>query len=192
MTDISDRFGAMFLEARKASGLSQLAAAKAMGVSKTTIQHWEDGTSSPSQKQGFAYFQKLGIQPLPYYLHVIYHAEFGAIQPGDDDAVIDAALSKMLHDLTPDMKRKLLFAAYGDHGSSPASVLEMVCAHLHTPLVSRIGVAELIKGNYDLACGLDRLAAKDYIMPDEELLKTAIDRAKEAVKNRGQNYTAIQ
>lgn len=187
--DVADRFAAMMLAARHAAGYSQEQAARAIGVSKTTIQNWENGVTSASQKQAFIYFQKMGLQPLPFYLQAFYHAEFNAISANSTDEQIDAALYAMLKDLPIDTKRKLLFVAYGDHGSSPISVLEMVVAHLHTPLVSRIGVASLILSNFKLARDCGRLVGTDHIMPSLDTFDIAIQRAREAVANRSKRYT---
>ena len=141
--EIADRFARMYSSARHAAGVSQAQAAKVMGVSKSTIQNWESGISSPSAIQTFVYFKHLGIQPLPYYLQLIYPVEFDWTREQAKDEEVDKALETLLRDLPVDAKRKILYIAYGDHGSSPMAVLDLICAHLHTPLVARIGVAEL-------------------------------------------------
>lgn len=187
--DVADRFAAMMLAARHAAGYSQEQAARAIGVSKTTIQNWESGATSATQKQAFIYFQKMGLQPLPFYLQAFYHAEFKNIGPHSTDEQIDAALTAMLKDLPMDTKRKLLFVAYGDHGSSPISVLEMMVAHLHTPLISRIGVATLIQSNYTMAQKCGRLVATSHIMPSMDTFEIAISRARDAVTNRCKHYS---
>lgn len=182
----------MFLSARLASGMSQAQAAKAIGVSKTTIQSWENGTSSPSQRKGFEYFQQLGIQPLPYYLQIFYHTEFKNLKVSSSDAEIDSALIAVIKDLPIETKKKMLYIIYGDHGSSPAAVLDLIVAHLHTPLVARISVAEMVRTHFELAQKLDRLVSPRNIMPDMDLLDISIKRAKEAVANRSKHYTTIR
>lgn len=189
--EIADRFARMYSSARHAAGVSQAQAAKAMGVSKTTIQNWENGTSSPSSIQTFVYFKHLGVQPLPYYLQLIYPTEFDWTREQAADEDVDKALEKLLHDLPVDAKRKILYIAYGDHGSSPMAVLDLICAHLHTPLVARVGVAELIRSNLQLTQYLGRTVKADLIMPNMSILNTAISNAKEAVKERAMHYTAI-
>ena len=51
--ELSERFGKMWKDMRTEAGYSHTQVAKAIGVSRTTIENWENGTSSPSQKQGF-------------------------------------------------------------------------------------------------------------------------------------------
>ena len=191
LVELSERFGKMWKDARTAAGFSQVQAAKAMGVSRATIENWENGTSSPSQKAGFIYFYKLGVQPLPYYLRVLYPVEMETVDTREDDEEVTKALLTMMRDLPTTYKKKLLYVAYGDHGSSPAAVLDMVCAHLHTPLLMRIGVAALIKSNFVLALSIGRLIGGSQAMPDVVLLERAITRAREAVKQKNESYSAL-
>ncbi len=67
----------------------------------------------------------------------------------------------------------------------------MICAHLHTPLVARIGVAELIRSNFALAKSLDRIVGKDHVMPNMEQLDAAIAAAKDAIDRKAKHYTSI-
>lgn len=189
--EMRDRFASMWRAAREQSGMSQTQAALAIGVSRTTIQNWELGLSCPSQTQGFYYFNALGIQAMPFYLKLFYPNEFGDICPESPDEQIDKALEVLIRNLPITTKRKILFIAYGDHGSSPPAVVDMICAHLHTPLVARIGVAELIRSNFALAESLDRLVGKDHIMPNMEQLDAAIAAAKDAVDHKAKHYTSI-
>lgn len=191
MDNIGDRFAEMFLAARLAANMSQAQAAKAIGVSKTTIQAWENGTSSPSQRKGFEYFQQLGIQPLPYYLQIFYHTEFKNLKVSSSDKEMDEALIAVIRDLPIETKKKILYVIYGDHGSSPAAVLDLIVAHLHTPLIARVGVAEMVRTNFELAQKLGRLVSPKNIMPDMDLLDISIKRAKAAVENRHKHYTTI-
>lgn len=191
MDNIGDRFAEMFLAARLAANMSQAQAAKAIGVSKTTIQAWENGTSSPSQRKGFEYFQQLGIQPLPYYLQIFYHTEFKNLKISSSDKEMDEALIAVIRDLPIETKKKILYVIYGDHGSSPAAVLDLIVAHLHTPLIARVGVAEMVRTNFELAQKLGRLVSPKNIMPDMDLLDISIKRAKAAVENRHKHYTTI-
>ncbi len=107
------------------------------------------------------------------------------------DEEVDKALETLLRDLPVDAKRKILYIAYGDHGSSPMAVLDLICAHLHTPLVARIGVAELIRSNLQLTESLERTVKADLIMPNMSILNTALNNAKEAIKERAIHYTVL-
>ena len=172
---IRERVASMWKAAREQAGISQAQAALLIGVSKNTIQSWESGMSSPSQAQGFYYFNALGVQAMPYYLKLFYPEEFGEISVETPDEQIDKALWALVSNLPVEEKRKLLFVAYGEHGSSPPAVLDMICAHLHTPLIARIGVAELIRSNFSLSNGVHRITNEKNIMPNMEQLNDAID-----------------
>lgn len=189
--EIRERVASMWKAAREQAGLSQAQAALLIGVSKNTIQNWESGMSSPSQAQGFYYFNALGVQAMPFYLKLFYPEEFGEISVETPDEQIDKALWTLVSNLPIEEKRKLLFVAYGEHGSSPPAVLDMVCAHLHTPLVARVGVAELIRSNFSLSKVLGRLTSEKNVMPNMEQLDDAIAAAKAAVARRSKHYTSI-
>ena len=186
-----ERVASMWKAAREQAGISQAQAALLIGVSKNTIQNWESGMSSPSQAQGFYYFNALGVQAMPFYLKLFYPEEFGEISVETPDELIDKALMTLVSNLPIEEKRKLLFVAYGEHGSSPPAVLDMICAHLHTPLIARIGVAELIRSNFSLSNGAHRITSEKNIMPNMEQLNDAIDAAKVSAIRNAEHYTSI-
>ncbi len=189
--EIRERVASMWRAAHEQAGISQAQAALLIGVSKNTIQNWECGMSSPSQAQGFYYFNALGVQAMPFYLKLFYPEEFGEISVETPDDQIDKALMTLISNLPVEEKRKLLYVAYGEHGSSPPAVLDMVCAHLHTPLIARIGVAELIRSNFSLSNGVHRVTNAKNIMPNMEQLDDAIAAAREAVVRKVEHYTSI-
>lgn len=89
-------------EARKASGLTQIRAAKIIGVPTRTLQEWEDGRRTPKMGDG--------------YLANVFHAlsyltpeELAAVEAGEitlDDAM---AIGKR-----EDVKRSSRVGAFGD------------------------------------------------------------------------------
>ena len=186
--DISDRFAEMWRISRQDAGKSQEYMAKALGVSKKTIQNWEEGTSCPNQAKGFEWFNVLGLQPLPYYLQLLYPS-FTGLEPNSSDQDIDKALTDLILSLPTDSKRKILYIANGLHGSSPAAVLNMIIADLNTPLRARLNIALTIISNYELSKNLGETS--DYIQPDMELLKLAYERSFESVKNNQSHYSTV-
>ena len=98
--DISERFAKMWRTSREAAGKSQDYMAKALGVSKKTVQNWENGTSCPSQQMGFEWFMVLGVQPMPYYLKLLYPYEFDRIEPGANKKDVGIALLTLVSNLT--------------------------------------------------------------------------------------------
>lgn len=189
--EITERFAAMWRSSREHAGKSQDYMAKALGVSKKTVQNWEAGTSCPSQEKGFEWFMALDLQPLPYYLQILYPAQFENINDFDDEEKEREALITLIRDLPPDAVKKLLYLLAGEHGSSGIAVLEMITAHLQAPLRDRITVAQSIETNYHIAENRNELRHPNHIQPDIELLSTAIKRSKESVINGDDTYTSI-
>ena len=190
-TELKDKFADMWRKAREDANVSQLQAAKLMGVSKTTIQNWENGTACPNQEKGFEYFKKLNVQPLPYYLKVLYPEEFESVINGNtSDETVKATLHRLIDELPSSYLRKLLYLAYGNHGSSPLSVVELITANLHTPLRDRLNVAQHIILNYKIAEAHSMVVCPDNVKPNIDLLELATERGIEAVIRHENAYTA--
>lgn len=185
--EIADKFGLMWKKSRCDAGVSQDYMAKALGVSKKTIQNWESGIGAPNQIVGFEWFHVLGLQPLPYYLDMLYgKCEDVTDEDGEKlDAVLDESISR----LNPYMKRKLLYILNADHGSSTAGVLDMIVTHLHCPLPLRIGVAQHILSNYEISQEYE--ANSDLIKCDTDVLKRSIENCKKAVRERKTKYSNL-
>lgn len=189
--EISEKFANMWTRSRTDANKSQDYMAKALGVSRQTIQNWEKGLGCPNQMMGFKWFDVLGLQPLPYYLQ-LFHPAMDGISVNSDDDQIKEALIKCIEDSTPDQRRKLLYLFYGDHGSSPSGIIELMTAHLHTPLRDRITIANTVLASYDLAEALDELVQPDHIRPNTTLLKDSLLNALKAVKNKNHSYMNVK
>lgn len=187
--EFTQRVARLLSHARYDAGFSQQYVADALGVSKKTIQNWEDGSVSPSITKVFAFFKAIDRQPMPAFLELLYEDNFKDISAQDKDDRITRALLDVVSALPPATKRKLLYCAYGDHGSSAICVLELITAHLQTPLRDRIGVANTVRMNYHIAKENGELAGADHIQPDVELLDKALAEAYTAVTNNKATYT---
>ena len=66
MNERAKRFALMFSKSRAKMKKSQEFMALGLGVSKKTIQNWENGTSSPTFFQSSEWFRILGLNPMPY------------------------------------------------------------------------------------------------------------------------------
>ena len=175
--DISDKFAKMWRTSREDAGKSQDYMAKALGVSKKTIQNWEQGLSCPSQSVGFEWFKILGIAPLPYYLEILY--------PGinhENDQEVTESLKRIIEDLTPDIQKKLLYILTANHGSSVVAIIDMMTAHLQTPLRDRVNIAQSVYTNYEIAQANNTVKHPDLPQPNAERLHNAIESGKQAVK----------
>lgn len=189
--EIAERFAWMWRTSREDSGKSQEYVAKALGVSKSTIQNWENGTSCPNQMKGFEWFQVLGLQPMSYYLQMMFPSMQG-ISNKSDDKEIEEALIKCIKACTPEQKRKLLYLFYGDHGSSPSGVIELMTAHLHTSLRDRINVALCVAENYEMANAKGLLVGDNHIKADMEVLRTSLKNGRTAVIENKNSYTNMK
>lgn len=187
--EINKRFMYMWRKSLADSKHTQSYIAKAMNVSRQTVAHWLNGDSCPDQRQGFEWFLKLGLQPLPYYLELFY-PEFENITKAEDEQ-IKKALHALINGIPPKERRKLLYCFHGSHGSSPQAVLELLTAYLHTPLKDRISIANAIVINYTLAEKAQKLVKPLYTKPNIELLRLAIKRCTFSLLGGHTNYTAI-
>ena len=176
----------MLSASRYKAGKSQQYMADALGVSKKTIQNWEDGTSYPSDKTLIDWFNVLSTAPHPYILALLYpDMDFSNMQSDKD---VDKEFEKLTRDLPVHVKKKLLFILSGSHGSSPVSVLDMTVAHLQTPLRDRLNVCQHIIINYEMAEALDMLSDSTAIRPSIDNLKQSLEHGVKAVRKRLNTY----
>lgn len=186
--EIVENVANMLLSSRLAAERSQEWVAKSLGVSKKTVQNWESGYSSPPLSTVLEWFEVLDVQPMPYFFMLLNHKSFGFITSNDADQVISSALSDYIDNVPMVEKRQLLYWALGEHGSDPASVLDMVTAHLHTPLVNRLNISQSIINNYEIAANNNNIVQPDHVLPDMDSLKESTNRARESIMMHKESY----
>lgn len=125
---------------------------------------------------------------MPYYLSLLY-PEFDSDLSIMNDEQVDAALLALMTDLPTDVKRKILYIASGNHGSSPLAVLELMVAHLQLPLQARVSSAVALRTNYEVAEACHALVGTNEITPNIEVIEKAYAAAKKAVKERKTSYS---
>lgn len=187
----AEHFAKIHAIARCKAGKSQEYMAMELGVSKKTIQNWENGTSSPSFFQSLEWFRALNMNPFPHYLELVYPEELNGLKGTDSDEKINEAFDALAETLPISAKRALLYLFYGEHGSSPNAIIQLMLAHLHTPLQSRIAEATLTAQMYEMASELDNLVCKDNIMPDMDVLNDAILHAKISAIHQECGYNIV-
>lgn len=175
---------------RNEAGKSQEFMAFEIGVSRRTILNWERGVSEPSIGQAITWFKLINKNPIPYLLQIIY-PKMDKISHTDSDDKILISLLEIINELPSDGVRQLLYLLFGDHGSSPRAVLQMITAHLQTPMKDRIAHGQLISTNYEIAQKTGTLARPEHIQPDLDYLNAAITTAKTAVENNAKEYTTV-
>lgn len=175
---------------RNESGQSQEYMASELGVTRRTIVNWESGVSEPSIGQTIDWFKLVHKNPLPYLLQCTY-PDMDGISHNDEDSRILASLMQIINDLPAEGVRQLMYLFFGNHGSSPRAVLQMITAHLQTPMKDRITHGQLIATNYELAMRTDTLSRPEHIQPDLNYLNAAISTAKNAVEKNAKEYSTI-
>lgn len=184
--ELSERFERMFRESREKKHKSQDFMAKALGVSKKTIQNIEDGTSCLNAKKIVEWFDALDEPILPWIFKLVY-PEHKNISVGSEEEV-EEALFLLIHSLPLDAKRKLFYILSGNHGSSPLCIIELINAHLQIPLQSRINTASNVITNYTIAEKYEILTQPNDIQPNIDMLKEALDKSVQAVLNHESTY----
>lgn len=185
------RFAQIWATSRADAGKTQDYMAKGLGVSKKTVQNWENGVTAPDFFMGSEWFRVLGINPLPYYLSFLFPDLFADISPNDSDAAIEQALILLIKNSTAIEKRELLYLMAGRHGSSWYSLLQMFTAHCHTSMKSRIGVARMVLDNYEIEAAAGQLVCTENIQPDIEILRNAVEEGKKSVIAGNSGYTSV-
>lgn len=175
---------------RNESGKSQEYMAFELGVTRRTILNWENGTSEPTVSHAIKWFRLVDKNPIPYLLQCSY-PDMDKISYADNDAKILAALMQLINDLPAEGVRQLMYLFFGNHGSSPRAVLQMITAHLQTPMKDRIAHGQLVATNYEIAQKTNSLAQPKHIQPDLDCLNAAIVSAKSAVEKNAKEYTQI-
>lgn len=188
----ADRFALIWATSRADAGKTQEYMAKGLGVSKKTVQHWENGVTSPDLFTGSEWFRVLGINPLPYYLNFLFPNLFNGAAPGDSDEIVDEALSVLINNLTPMEKRELLYLMAGHHGSPWYSLLQMFTAHCHTSMKSRVNVARTILDTYEMESAAGTLVCADSVKPDLQMLRNAIEEGKKSAISGSSGYTNVK
>lgn len=176
----------LLAKARYDAGVSQEYMAEELEVSRKTIQNWEKGYGEPKLSQIMDWFRALGVNPIPALLSYAHPDSFDLA----DDRAVDAALSELVAELPKEEKLAILYLFYGDHGSSPSSIIQLIMAHLHNPLKDRIAVASNIVTTYEINKRAGNLIGEGYPLPSVPMLGRAIEAAIVAVSENKSGYVA--
>lgn len=183
---LAKKVAAIFQRSRYESGKSQEYMAMGIGVSKKTVQNWENGTSVPSILQAEAWFRLLDINPLQFYLEAMLPQDHGLQREDEED--IDEELRERISQLPLQAKQVLLYLFNGQHGSSPYGILQMLAAHLQVPLKDRVLGANVVMQCYEMESQLGNLVHPEAVQPDMEFLKDCICTGKHSVEKNDRTY----
>ena len=187
MEGFRDRYAHVIRQARADAGLSQIEVSDMIGVSRSTIQKWEDGSATPSLEKFLDYLEKIQRPSIPYMLYLCDPDHY-------ENATIDSArttLQELISNIDDETIKKLFFCAFANHGSDAFAVLDMVVADLQTPLRARINVAHEVMVNYEIARRHGDTSRGSNTYPDIENLGKAISSGVEAVISHKDSYRAI-
>lgn len=174
-------------ETRTKQKRSQEYMALEMGIARKTVQNWEKGISAPSITQTMDWFRILQVSPLPYLFQYVY-PEMENISSKDEDEKLRKSLLTLIEQLPPEGIRQLLYLFYGDHGSSPRAVLNMLTAHLQTPMRDRVTASSIILKNYQIAQKQNTITSNEHVQPDLSTLQKAIQKGENAAIEGSETY----
>lgn len=184
------RLSRMLMLSRAESGISQEKVALELGIAKRTVQNWERGVSAPTLPQAIEWFRVMKVAAMPYFLQFMF-PEIEGINPKNDDETIKANLIKLIETMPPEGVRQLMYLFYGNHGSSPRAVMNMVTAHLQTPLKDRYTHASMILNDYNLYNDKVETVKPEHVQPDTEYLETAISQSRKSILQDKKNYITV-
>ena len=179
----------MHYRAREKAGRSQEYMALELGVSKKTVQNWERGISFPDLMQSREWFRVLNINPLPYYLEII--SPYKSKNITEDVNTVDETFQALCDEIPTEAKQAILHLFYGQHGSDPFTLLQLLLAYIHLPLRVRIIPAALISQLYETEKELCSIICPNDTPPDLDLLNDSIRRARVAVMHKEYGYTVL-
>lgn len=151
MDDYRIRVAKALEMARAESGLSQQKLADKMGIGRTSIFRYEQGTMTPDAPTIIKWFVCCGVAAKPY-IDTCLHP--GLLESLAGDASTERkrdTLIEHIKEAHPQEIDLLCYMIYGNHGSDYLAVLCEMVANLHTTLRDRVSVCRTVTGHYEMA-----------------------------------------
>lgn len=174
-------------EARSISGKSQEYMSLELEVARKTVQNWEKGVSEPTIGQAVCWFKAIDVSPIPYLIQVV-HSDMDGISAADNINKLKSSLHQLIDEIPEEGIRQLLYLFFGNHGSSPRAVLNMVTAHLQTPMKDRVVHGHIILKNYEIAKKKGTITSARHVQPNQKLFELALAKGEEAEINNAKAY----
>ena len=175
MDDYRIRVAKALEMARAESGLSQQKLADKMGVGRTSIFRYEQGTMTPDAPTIIKWF----VCP-------------GLLESLAGDASTERkreTLIEHIKDAHPQEIDLLCYLIYGNHGSDYLAVLCEMVANLHTTLRDRVSVCRTVTGHYEMAQATKTDPDPDGTQPNMQILYQAQDCGEASAMKRNDSYT---
>ena len=192
---IATRCGEFLAMSRYRSGYSRKNMSKVMDVSESTIKSWEEGQGSPTFFGILEWCRTTGTSFFRAMLDFFWPNVFKGLSGTDSNSKILNALCTYIEQIAgPIEVKKLYYLIRGNHGSEWSGLLDMACAHEHTSLKTRCGIAEIISVSYDLSLAGGHVCTPPNINAekDRSLLRNAIYAAKMALTANLNGYTICE
>lgn len=165
--------------------------AMSLGKSVSTIQNWEAGIGAPNMLDLTEWFHVLGLNPMYYILNILHPDTYRELSVNcSTDQLRQMLIDYFATSASDSEIRKLCYNIFGNTGSSWSAQLDMLTAHNHTTLKSRVMNSWSIYNTYLLEKARGELLCTDRILPDEESLKRAILSGQDSANNKKNGYTA--
>lgn len=187
-----DKIALMMATARSNAKVSQETMAEALGVSRKTVQKWEDGTLCPNLRKVIEWFDVASEPVYPYLIRLLHGDSFDGMESNAHATRLKEAIRTYLDEMSDSRVRELMYLMYSDHGSTPSGVLDLITAYLHLPLDRRVCIASAIIHAYVICENTSQLVGTDHVMPNVKFLKQCCDSATLAVINGKHAYTNME
>lgn len=188
MTDLErkDRMGGIMRSAREKHGITQVDMAKAMNVSRVTVNKWENGISLPVVDDFFKWFEILN-EPIGRVIGKYLYPNSKLTDDYDIEEIktqLHEIIDNHLTDLELREVRFMLSSVYG----SRYGFIQLCMANIQSMLGDRQKVANFILHNYKDAIALDKIAFPDEVQPDINALSKAFEAGMNAYHNGKDTY----
>lgn len=187
----SQMFGNMLAKSRNDVGKTQRYMAQALQRSVNTIQNWEAGISEPGYRTLEKWFDTLGLNMDSYILEYKYREFTDAIDKTDLDAIKKCIYLYIDTQFSDRDFLQLAYCMFGNTGSSWHEQLNMLTAHNHCTMKSRVNVCRLVLDSYLMEYERGELIGTGQIAPDIETLAVALEKGKRAASGNQNGYTMV-
>ena len=187
MDSVEEQVAVMLRTVRDKSGISRDFMSKQLDVSKKTIQNWEEGYSLPNIKHFYNWFKVCDFPLYPSMLRMNNPALM-TITANSSDEEVREAFRNVIDTMDIHYMRQHFLEMFGETGTAPEGMGEVKTAYLHLPMYVKVGIAEIICTQFEIAQARNELVKPDIVMPNIDILKNYIDKAKQAVINGKSTY----
>lgn len=175
--------------ARAESGLSQQKLADRMGVGRTSIYRYEQGTMTPDASTIIKWFVCCGVAVKRYIDACLHPGLLESLAEDTGTGNKRYALIKHIEETNAEEIDLLFYLIYGNHGSDYLAVLCEVVANLHTTLRDRVSICRAITGHYEMAKATRTDPDPDGTQPNMQILYQAQDCGEAAAMKQNDAYT---